>query len=98
RLTRGAAGAEADLARTEIGGQEAAVGGRQGGLSAAIGLAIGDRIDGGVLPVDREVGGVVGDGVVVEQPGPVVGSRRGDQVGAARDRLTRGAAGAEADL
>src|SRR5204862_3017311 len=91
-------GAEGDLARALVGGQEAAVGGAEGRVGRAVDLAVGDRAHRGRLAVDREVGRVVGDVVVAEQVARAVGGRGRDQVGTAGDRLARGATGAQGDL
>src|SRR5204862_6698188 len=91
-------GAEGDLARALVGGQEAGVGGAEARVGRAVDLAVGDRAHRGGLRVDREVGRVVGDVVVAEQVARAVGGRGRDQVGTAGDRLARGARGAEGDL
>src|SRR5204862_5338426 len=75
RLARGARGAEGDLARALVGGQEAAVGGGEGRVGRAVDLARSEERRGGGVRVDREGGVVVADRVVAEQVARAVGGR-----------------------
>src|SRR5207237_1600796 len=97
RVARCARGAEGDLARAVVGGQEAGVGGAEARVGRAVDLAVGGRADRGRLAVDREVGRVVGDVVVAEQVARAVGGRGREEGGAAGDRLGRGARGGGGD-
>src|SRR5204863_44989 len=63
-----------------ISSQEADEGTGEGGVGCTVGLAGGSWGDRGVGFVDAEAGGVVGNGVVVQQAGGTVRSSWGDGV------------------